>query len=156
CCRMAIAEDPSGTVDVFGPKGELLGREPIAEGIFYYLVADGVFMYSAHGENFVLHDVEQHRDLWSRRCPGCGTYFRVSRHRMRAADSSLAGVAVWHAAAVRVLFRDAEAKAIRALALSFDGDRAVWASAGTIHIRDLASGRERQLTLDGEPEYLDL
>ena len=157
CCRLAIAEQPSGTVHFHGAEGELLGREPIPEqGRYKSLAGDGAFLYVTQADHITLRDADQHRDVWTHRCPGCGRGFRVFRNRTRTASSSSEGFEVWDAGADRVLFRDASVKGSPVtLALSSDGDRTAWTTTATVHVRDLSAGLQRELTLDGVPDALE-
>jgi len=158
CCRLIIAEQPSGAVHIYGPEGEFLGRESIPnQSIYWDIAKDGAFIYRTPPDRVTLRDADQHRDIWTRYCPGCrGVCLRVSRNLSRVALSSFEGFEVWDASADRVVFRDTGVKgSLVFCALSPDGQRTAWNSADTAHILDLSTGLQREITLDGVPDLLE-
>jgi WD40 repeat protein len=153
CCRLSIAEEGHAALHIYGPEGELVGREPIPKGNGIIGVAGaGSFVYY-NGTDLTLRDADQHRDLWTHRnrLSLVVDDSHVSRDLSRAALISLVdGLEVWDAAADRVLFHEAAAYRWNDdVALSPDGKRAAWTATANAHIRDLASGGEHQFTLDG-------
>jgi tRNA A-37 threonylcarbamoyl transferase component Bud32 len=156
CCQLVIADQPSGAVHIHGPQGEFLDRESIPnQSTYRSLAGDGALLYRTPPDRVTLRDAEQHRDVWTRRCPGCSWSFSVSHDRTRAAYSSLEGFEVWDVKADRVLFRDTSTKGSPVpCGLSPDGERTVWSPGSTAHVRDLSTGSQRELRLDGVPTRL--
>jgi len=119
-------------------------------------VADGlvVLLYGQAGKT-VLRDVEHNRDLWTRRCRSCA-WIGVSADGSRAAHLGVDGLEIWDAAPDRVLFTEtARLNGLQTtLSLSPDGKRVAWSEASVVHLRDLDSGRERTLRLDGSARQL--
>jgi len=66
----------------------------------------------------------------------------------RLVTAGLDGLEVWDAATNRTLLRETTGLKVGA-AISPDGQKVAWVEGGLGHLRDLASGAERQFSLDG-------
>src|SRR5262249_231839 len=97
-----------------------------------------------------LRDVEHDRELWKHRCHTCFAG-ELSADGSRLAALGLGGIEVWDAAADRVLF--AEGTGVvgyeGSVSLSPDGRLVAWTERAAVHVREVDSGREATLRLDG-------
>ena len=150
--QMVVFDRAKPAVELYGPGGERLGREPMSKDLATVRLAREGMVALADWETdqVTLRDVEHHRDVWTHRCRTCaGVQF--SADASRVVQVGLDGLEVWEAASNRVLF--SETVRLRgfetSVALSPDGHRVAWSDAVSAHVRDLLSGEERQFPFEG-------
>jgi hypothetical protein len=116
------------------------------------LIGDGpIAAFSDPDSRFLfLQDLAADRLIWRHACPSCWD-MSVSEDGSVFAFIGADGLEVWDTRADRRLFH--EARRIRPLvaqcALSRDGHRLAWNQVETAVVRDLDSGREQTVVLDG-------
>ena len=139
----------SGRYELEKPPGTRVGSG-IVPSDGYNLVGDapiGVFYAPGSGSVF-LQDLAADRLLWRH---ACGTCLDVS---VSVDGSVLAfigadGLEVWDTRADRRLWKEARRTYVTNCAISRDGRRVAWNQVETARVRDLESGREQTLPLDG-------
>src|SRR5262249_22685303 len=101
-------------------------------------------------DQMTLRDVEHHRDLWAHRCRSCAGV-QLSADASRVAQVGPDGLEVWDAASNRGLFSETlrQRGYQPSATLSPDDHRLDWTDAVSAHVRDLLSGEERQVPLEG-------
>src|SRR5262249_25260409 len=127
--QMVMFDQAKPAVELYGPEGELLGREPVSKDLSgEYIAREGTVVLPDWGtDQMTLRDVEHHRDLWAHRCRSCAGV-QLSADASRVAQVGPDGLEVWDAASNRVLF--SETVRLRgyetSATLSPDGHRVAW------------------------------
>jgi WD40 repeat protein len=151
--RAAVLYDPaSERFELYKPAGTLFASGVRSLGFQPRLVGEGpaVAFITSDSSAVVLHDLEKDRVLWQHPCRLCWD-ISVSEDGSRFAQSGADGLEVWDTRVDRRIFQ--EARRTRLLgtgcALSRDGRHLAWTSVDTLIVRDLDSGKELELPLDG-------
>ena len=150
--QMVVVDAAKGTLELYGPKGELLTRDPVSTGLGgSFLIREGLVLLANWETGWLtLRDVERHRDAWTHPCRGCSS-LQVSADGNRLARVGVDGLEVWDAATNRVLFRETVRLSglETTVAISADGQQIAWTEGVVAHLRNLASGAEHQFSLEG-------
>jgi hypothetical protein len=146
----------SGKFELFRPHGTL-----IASGVHSFpnstrMVGDRAAGFITDDlSKAVLVDLEANRDLWEHPCRLCQD-MSASEDGLRFALVGADGVEVWRVAGSQRLFH--EIRRVRPsetiVTLSRDGRRLAWTFVDSVVVRDLESGQELELPLDGEGREL--
>jgi tRNA A-37 threonylcarbamoyl transferase component Bud32/WD40 repeat protein len=151
--RAAVLFDPaSGRFELYKPAGTLFASGVRSLGIEPRLVGDGpaVAFMTSDDSAAALHDLEKDRVLWQHPCRICEA-ISVSEDGSRIAQSGADGLEVWDTRADRRIFQETRRRRLVATecALSRDGRHLAWTFVNTLIVRDLDSGKEFELPLDG-------
>jgi len=148
-----VLYDPgSGRFELYKPAGTLFASGVRSLGISPRLVGDGpaVAFIASDRNAAVLHDLKTDRVLWQHPCRICSD-ISVSEDGSRFAQSGADGLEVWDTRGDRRIFQ--ETRRTRPIAiectLSGDGRRLAWTFVDKLLVRDLDSGEELTLPLDG-------
>jgi serine/threonine protein kinase/WD40 repeat protein len=143
----------SGRFELYKPAGTLF-----ASGVRFFgpsgprLVGDGpaVAFITSDRSAAVLHDLEKDRVLWQHPCRICQD-ISVSEDGSRFAQSGADGLEVWDTRADRRIFQETRRRRLveTECTLSRDGRRLAWTFVDKLLVRDLDSGEELTLPLDG-------
>jgi len=151
--RAAVLYDMvSGRFELYKPAGTLFASGVRSFGPNPRLVGDGpaVAFIASDRSAAVLHDLKTDRVLWQHPCRICSD-ISVSEDGSRFAQSGADGLEVWDTRADRRIFQ--ETRRTRPIAmecsLSRDGRRLAWTFVDKLLVRDLDSGEELTLPLDG-------
>jgi len=151
--RAAVLYDMvSGRFELYKPAGTLFASGVRSFGPNPRLVGDGPAVAFIAGDRSaaVLHDLKTDRVLWQHLCRICQD-ISVSEDGSRFAQSGADGLEVWDTRADRRIFQ--ETRRTRPIAmectLSRDGRHLAWTFIDTLILRDLDSGEELTLPLDG-------
>ncbi len=151
--RAAVLYDmASGRFELYKPAGTLFASGVRSIGTFPRLVGDGpaVAFIAGDGSAVVLHDLEKDRVLWQHPCRMCED-ISVSEDGSRFAQSGADGLEVWDTRNDRRIFQETRRR--RSVAtectISRDGRLLAWTFIDTLIVRDLGSGKELELPLDG-------
>jgi WD40 repeat protein len=124
------------------------------------LVGDGdaVAFITADTSAAVVYDLRKERVIWQHPCRACSD-IAVSDDGLRMSLVGADGLEVWDTRADQLLFREGrrvrpgpvESNALGTTASTFspDGRRIAWSHGDKVLVRELASGQERTLSLDG-------
>jgi len=138
--------------ELYKPAGTLFASGVRSIGPNPRLVGDGpaVAFIKSDRSAVVLHDLKTDRVLWQHPCRICSD-ISVSEDGSRFAQSGADGLEVWDTRADRRIFQ--ETRRTRPIAvectLSPDGRRLAWTFVDKLLVRDLDSGEELTLPLDG-------
>jgi serine/threonine protein kinase/WD40 repeat protein len=151
--RAAVLYDiVSGRFELYKPAGTLFASGVRSLGVAPRLVGDGpavAFISSDHSAA-VLHNLETDRVLWQHPCRICSD-ISVSDDGSRFAQIGADGLEVWDTRADRRIFQ--ETRRMRVVptecTLSGDGRHLAWTFINALIVRDLDSGKELKLPLDG-------
>ena len=151
--RAAVLYDTvSGRFELYKPAGTLFASGVRSLGVGPRLVGDGpaVAFMSSDDRAAVLHDLKQDRVLWQHPCRICSD-ISVSEDGSRFAQSGADGLEVWDTRADRRIFQETRRRRLVAeeCVLSRDGHHLAWVFVNTLIVRDLDSGKELELPLDG-------
>jgi eukaryotic-like serine/threonine-protein kinase len=149
----------SGRFELFKPAGTLFASGVRSLGHVTRLVGDGpaVAFIASDGSAVVLHDLEKDRVLWQHPCRRCWA-ISVSEDGSRLAQVGADGLEVWDTRANRRIFQETArpvgmeagtSDTCACSALSGDGHRLAWTFVDKLLVRDLDSGKELTLPLDG-------
>jgi WD40 repeat protein len=142
----------SGRFELYKPAGTLFASGVRSLGSSPRLVGDGpaVAFIKSDRSTAVLHDLKTDRVLWQHPCRICQD-ISVSEDGSRFAQSGADGLEVWDTRANRRVFQ--ETRRTRPITmectLSRDGRHLAWTFIDTLIVRDLESGKELELPLDG-------
>jgi WD40 repeat protein/tRNA A-37 threonylcarbamoyl transferase component Bud32 len=142
--------------ELYGLGGDLLasGAYPTARN-YTEFAGDGPVVAFSHNENdddvVITRDLEQDRLLWKRPCRLCLALGISADGSRLVRVAQVDGVEVWDTRADRLLFKETErvSRLDTRCRLSPDGRRVAWTSGATAFVRDIDSGRERTMLLDG-------
>ena len=150
--RAAVLLDPaSGRFELYKPAGTLFASGVRSLGFNPRLVGDGPAVAFMSGDDrAVLHDLKQDRVLWQHACRICSD-ISVSEDGSRFALSGADGLEVWDTRADSRIFQETRRRRLFATTctLSQDGRHLAWTFVNTVIVRDLDSGKELELPLDG-------
>jgi WD40 repeat protein len=159
-------DERSGRYELFRPIGTLIASGVHRLPASTRLMGDGyaVAFIGPDPSAAVVYDLQKERVLWQHLCRLCWD-IAVSDDGSRLAHVGADGLEVWDPRTDQHLFQ--EARRIRPGAsgdrpgatvstLSPDGRRIAWTHGDTVIVRELASGRELTLSLDGAPLGLRL
>jgi serine/threonine protein kinase len=150
----------SGSFELFKPAGTLFASGVRSLGHIPRLEGDGpaVGFIASDGNAVVLHDLEKDRVLWQHPCRACWA-ISVSEDGSRFALVGADGLEVWDTRADRRIFQETRrarpvgvggtSEACECSTLSGDGRRLAWTFGDKLLVRDLDSGEELTLPLDG-------
>jgi hypothetical protein len=151
--RAAVLYVPaSGRFELYKPAGTLFASGVRSIGVWPRLVGDGpavAFVTNDHSAA-VIHNLETDRVLWLHPCRICSD-LSVSNDGSRLTQVGADGLEVWDTRADRRIFQ--ETGRVRLVpsecTLSGDGRHIAWTFVNTLIVRDLDSGKELELPLDG-------
>jgi serine/threonine protein kinase/WD40 repeat protein len=150
--RAAVLFDPaSGRFELYKPAGTLFASGVRSLGFGPRLVGEGpAVAFMSSDDRAVLHNLETDRVLWQHPCRLCWD-ISVSEDGSRFAQSGADGLEVWDTRADRRIFQETRRRRLLATncALSRDGRHLAWTFVDTLILRDLDSGKELELPLDG-------
>jgi len=151
----------SGRFELFKPAGTLFASGVRSLGHIPRLVGDGpaVAFIASDGNAVVLQDLKEDRVLWQHPCRACRA-ISVSEDGSRFAQSGADGLEVWDTRADRRIFQETRrarpggtaggsGEAWESSTVSGDGRRLGWTFVDRLLVRDLDSGKELTLPLDG-------
>jgi eukaryotic-like serine/threonine-protein kinase len=149
----------SGRFELFKPAGTLFASGVRSLGHIPRLVGDGpaVAFIASDSNTVVLHDLEKDRVLWQHPCRACRA-ISVSEDGSRFAQVGADGLEVWDTRADRRIFQETRrvpvgtgggGEAWEFSTLSGDGRRLAWTFGDKLLVRDLDSGAELTIPLDG-------
>ena len=150
----------SGRFELFKPAGTLFASGVRSLGHMTRLVGDGPAVAFIAGDSsaVVLRDLKQDQVLWQHPCRACWA-FSVSEDGSRLAQVGADGLEVWDTRADRRIFQETRrarlvgmggtSEAGDGITLSGDGRRLAWTFVAKLFVRDLDSGKELTLPLDG-------
>ncbi|HZX41409.1 MAG TPA: WD40 repeat domain-containing protein, partial [Myxococcaceae bacterium] len=141
----------SGRYELYRPPEKLVASGVGSLGIFPRLVGDGpaVAFISNDASAVGLHDLENHRAVWQHPCRLCKD-ISVSEDGSRLVQVGADGLEVWDTRTDQRLFQETRvARPLPRCSISRDGRRVVWSAVERAFVRDLDSGRELTLPLDG-------
>jgi len=157
-------DERSGRYELFRPIGTLIasGVHPLSS--WTRLIGDGyaVAFISTDWSATVVYDLQKGRVLWQHPCRLCSD-IAVSDDGSRLVQVGADGLEVWDPRTDQRLFQEArrvkpgtfKPRATEST-LSPDGRRIAWTHGDTVIVRELASGQELTLSLDGAPLGLRL
>ncbi|HET6984517.1 MAG TPA: serine/threonine-protein kinase, partial [Myxococcaceae bacterium] len=158
-------DERSGRYELFRPIGTLIasGAHPLPSST--RLMGDGysAAFISSDSSAAVVFDLQKERVFWQHSCPLCSD-IAVSDDGSRLAQVGADGLEVWDVRTNQRLFQDLgrvrpggiDRPGDTNSTLSPDGRRIAWTHGDTVIVRELASGRELTLALDGAPLGLRL
>jgi tRNA A-37 threonylcarbamoyl transferase component Bud32/WD40 repeat protein len=154
--RAAVLFDTvSGRFELYKPAGTpgtLFASGVRSFGNKPRLVGDGpaVVFLSSDQSAAVLHDLKRDRVLWQHPCRVC-VDLSVSEDGSRFAQSGADGLEVWDTRGDRRIFQETKRRRLDATecTLSRDGRHLAWTFVDKLIVRDLDSGKELELPLEG-------
>jgi serine/threonine protein kinase/WD40 repeat protein len=141
----------TGRYELYRPVGTVVASGVRSLGISPRIVGEGpvVAFMTKDSDAVALWDVEKDRLTWQHPCGHCGD-FSVTGDGSRIVQVGLDGLEVWDTRSDRRLFQDnARVKIQTQVTISLDGRFIAWNTLDTVFVRNLSSGQERTVPVDG-------